>query len=99
MGLQSSREETIHSTLDIALGGKRGNGGMMLDPTREVDWVECILKTAQGGGERDGMIERGIWTFIVVWFDLDWKSTINSNAESFYLCSESEHAALSAGAV
>jgi hypothetical protein len=37
-----------------------GNGGMMLDPTREVDWVECILKTAQRGGERDLMIDRGL---------------------------------------
>ena len=32
----------------------------MLDPTREVDWVECILKTAQRGGERDLMIDRGL---------------------------------------
>jgi hypothetical protein len=40
-----------------------------------------------------------IWKFIVVWFHLDWKRAINSNAESFDLCSESEHAAFSAGAV
>lgn len=37
-----------------------GNGGIMLDPTREDDWIECLLKTAQGGGDRDLLIERGL---------------------------------------
>ncbi len=37
-----------------------GNGGIMLDPTREADWVECLLKTAKGGGDRDLMIDRGL---------------------------------------
>ena len=23
-----------------------GNGGIMLDPTREADWIDCLLKTA-----------------------------------------------------
>lgn len=37
-----------------------GDSGIMLDPTQEVDWVECILKTAKGGGDRDWMINRGL---------------------------------------
>ncbi|HEX3800822.1 MAG TPA: glycosyltransferase family 1 protein, partial [Verrucomicrobiae bacterium] len=36
-----------------------GDGGIMLDPLRENDWVEAMLKAAQGGGERGEMIERG----------------------------------------
>lgn len=37
-----------------------GDGGIMLDPTRENDWIECLLKTAQGGADRDLVIERGV---------------------------------------
>lgn len=36
-----------------------GDAGIMLDPTREADWVECILKTAEGGEDRGLMIDRG----------------------------------------
>lgn len=37
-----------------------GNGGIMLDPKREEEWVECILKAAMGGAHRECMIERGL---------------------------------------
>ena len=49
-----------------------GNGGIMLDPTREMNWVESILKTAPGGGERDVMIERGLERVR----KFSWKSTV-----------------------
>jgi glycosyltransferase involved in cell wall biosynthesis len=54
-----------------------GNGGIMLDPTREVDWVECILKTAQGGGERDVMIERGLERVRL----FSWNSTVDRHLD------------------
>ena len=56
-----------------------GNGGIMLDPTREVDWVECILKTAKGGGERDVMMERGLERVRL----FSWKSTVNRHLDVY----------------
>jgi hypothetical protein len=56
-----------------------GNGGTMLDPTREVDWVECILKTAKGGGERDVMMERGLERVRL----FSWESTVNRHLDVY----------------
>ena len=50
-----------------------GNSGIMLDPTREVDWVESLLKIAGGGGDRDSMIERGLDRVR----KFSWKSTVD----------------------
>lgn len=36
-----------------------GQGGIMLDPTNEDDWVECILSLARGTIERSGLIAKG----------------------------------------
>jgi len=36
-----------------------GNGGIMLDPNREDDWAECLLKIAKGGGDRDLLLKLG----------------------------------------
>jgi glycosyltransferase involved in cell wall biosynthesis len=57
-----------------------GNGGIMLDPTREADWVECILKTASGGADRDLIIDRGlerVRTF-------SWKKTVEQHLEVYH---------------
>jgi glycosyltransferase involved in cell wall biosynthesis len=56
-----------------------GDGGIMLDPTREVDWVECILKTAKGGGDRDLMIERGLERVR----KFSWKSTVDRHLDVY----------------
>jgi glycosyltransferase involved in cell wall biosynthesis len=56
-----------------------GDGGIMLDPTREVDWVECILKTAKGGGDRDLMIERGLERVRM----FSWKKTVEQHLEVY----------------
>jgi glycosyltransferase involved in cell wall biosynthesis len=56
-----------------------GNGGIMLDPTREVDWVECILKTAKGGGDRDLMIDRGLERVRM----FSWKKTVKQHLEIY----------------
>jgi glycosyltransferase involved in cell wall biosynthesis len=56
-----------------------GDGGMMLDPTREVDWVECILKTAKGGGDRDLMIDRGLERVRM----FSWKKTVEQHLEVY----------------
>jgi glycosyltransferase involved in cell wall biosynthesis len=56
-----------------------GDGGIMLDPTREVDWVECILKTAQGGSERDLMMERGLERVRL----FSWKSRVEQHLEVY----------------
>ncbi|PYJ31740.1 MAG: hypothetical protein DME88_13665 [Verrucomicrobia bacterium] len=56
-----------------------GNGGIMLDPTREVDWVECILKTAKGGGDRDLMIDRGLERVRM----FSWKKTVEQHLEVY----------------
>ena len=37
-----------------------GDAGIMLDPKKEADWVECILKSATPSAHRDLMIERGL---------------------------------------
>jgi glycosyltransferase involved in cell wall biosynthesis len=52
-----------------------GNGGIMLDPTREADWIECLLQTAKGGGERDLMIERGLERVR----SFSWKHTVDQH--------------------
>lgn len=36
-----------------------GDGGIMLDATREDEWTDCILEIAKGGGSRAEMIQRG----------------------------------------
>lgn len=56
-----------------------GDGGIMLDPTREVDWVECILKTAKGGGDRDLMIDRGLERVRM----FSWKKTVEQHLEVY----------------
>jgi len=56
-----------------------GDAGIMLDPTREVDWVECILKTAKGGGDRDLMIERGLERVR----KFSWKSTVDRHLDVY----------------
>jgi glycosyltransferase involved in cell wall biosynthesis len=56
-----------------------GDGGIMLDPTREVDWVECILKTAKGGRDRDLMIERGLERVRM----FSWKKTVEQHLEVY----------------
>src|SRR5213076_1784649 len=61
-----------------------GDGGIMLDPTREADWVECLLKIAKGGGERDVMIERGLERVRM----FSWKKTVEQHLE-VYSCLES----------
>jgi glycosyltransferase involved in cell wall biosynthesis len=58
-----------------------GNGGIMLDPKRQDDWIECLLKIAQGGGDRDLMIERGLARVRL----FSWKSTVNRHLE-IYRC-------------
>jgi glycosyltransferase involved in cell wall biosynthesis len=37
-----------------------GDGGIMLDPTCEEDWAECLLEMAKGGANRDMIVERGL---------------------------------------
>ena len=56
-----------------------GDGGIMLDPTREADWVECILKTAKGGGDRDLMIDRGLERVRM----FSWKKTVEQHLEVY----------------
>ena len=56
-----------------------GDGGIMLDPTREADWVECLLKIAKGGGERDVMIERGLERVRM----FSWKKTVEQHLEVY----------------
>jgi glycosyltransferase involved in cell wall biosynthesis len=56
-----------------------GNGGIMLDPTREADWIECLLKTAQGGGDRDLMIERGLERVR----QFSWKKSVDQHLEIY----------------
>jgi glycosyltransferase involved in cell wall biosynthesis len=56
-----------------------GDGGIMLDPTRESDWVECILKSAKGGGERDLIIERGLERVR----KFSWKNTVDSHLDIY----------------
>lgn len=56
-----------------------GNRGIMLDPTREGDWVECILKTAKGGGDRDLMIERGLERVRM----FSWRKTVEQHLEVY----------------
>ena len=56
-----------------------GNGGIMLDPKRETDWVECLLKTAQGGGDRALMIERGLKRVRL----FSWKKTVAQHLEIY----------------
>lgn len=52
-----------------------GNGGIMLDPKREEDWIECLLNAAKGGGERDLMIERGLERVR----KFSWKRTVDQH--------------------
>ncbi len=49
-----------------------GDGGIMLDPTREEDWVECLLKAAKGGSEREALIARGLERLK----SFSWKKTV-----------------------
>jgi glycosyltransferase involved in cell wall biosynthesis len=56
-----------------------GDGGIMLDPTREVDWVEWILKTAKGGGDRDLMIDRGLERVRM----FSWEKTVKQHLEVY----------------
>jgi glycosyltransferase involved in cell wall biosynthesis len=56
-----------------------GDAGIMLDPTREADWVECILKSAKGGGDRDLIIERGLERVR----KFSWKSTVDGHLDVY----------------
>jgi glycosyltransferase involved in cell wall biosynthesis len=56
-----------------------GDAGIMLDPTREEDWVECILKTAKGGGDRDLMIDRGLERVRM----FSWKKSVKQHLEVY----------------
>ena len=56
-----------------------GDGGIMLDPTREADWVECLLKIAKGGGERDVMIDRGLERVRM----FSWKKTVEHHLDVY----------------
>jgi glycosyltransferase involved in cell wall biosynthesis len=56
-----------------------GDGGIMLDPTREADWVECILKTAKGGEDRDLMIDRGLERVRM----FSWEKTVKQHLEVY----------------
>jgi glycosyltransferase involved in cell wall biosynthesis len=56
-----------------------GSGGIMLDPKREADWIECLLKTAQGGRDRDLMIERGLERVQL----FSWKKTVDQHLEVY----------------
>jgi len=56
-----------------------GNSGIMLDPTREEDWIGCLLKTAQGGGDREAMIERGLERVR----QFSWKKTVDQHLEVY----------------
>ncbi len=51
----------------------------MLDPTREADWVECLLKIAKGGGDRDSMIDRGLERVRM----FSWKKTVEQHLEVY----------------
>jgi glycosyltransferase involved in cell wall biosynthesis len=37
-----------------------GDGGIMLNPTKEEDWVSCMLTAAKGNGDREVLIKRGV---------------------------------------
>lgn len=52
-----------------------GNGGIMLDPTREGDWIECLLQTARGGSNRDLIIEHGLKRVGM----FSWKDTVDKH--------------------
>jgi glycosyltransferase involved in cell wall biosynthesis len=56
-----------------------GDAGIMLDPTREYDWVECILKTAKEGADRDLMINRGLERVRM----FSWKKTVEQHLEVY----------------
>jgi hypothetical protein len=73
MGLQSSSEETIHSTLDIALGGKRRQRWHHAGSDAGSGLGRVYFENRQGGGERDVMIERGLERVRL----FSWKSTVD----------------------
>jgi glycosyltransferase involved in cell wall biosynthesis len=50
-----------------------GNGGILLDPSRESDWVECILKIAQSGPDRASLIAKGLERVRL----FSWKDTVS----------------------
>jgi glycosyltransferase involved in cell wall biosynthesis len=52
-----------------------GNSGIMLDPTREEDWTDCILKVAKGGSEREKMIQQGLERVGL----FSWKKTVDQH--------------------
>jgi glycosyltransferase involved in cell wall biosynthesis len=56
-----------------------GDGGIMLDPTREEDWVDCLLSVAKGGPERERMIERGVERVRM----FSWKKTVDQHLEIY----------------
>jgi glycosyltransferase involved in cell wall biosynthesis len=53
----------------------------MLDPMREEDWTECILKVARGGSERDEMIERGLERTAM----FSWRNTVDQHLAVYRL--------------
>jgi glycosyltransferase involved in cell wall biosynthesis len=56
-----------------------GNGGIMLNPKCESDWVECLLKAANGDSDRDAMIERGLDRVRM----FSWKNTVDRHLEIY----------------
>ena len=78
--ISKATENTLAITSNTtSLPEVMGNGGIMLGPTREADWIDCLLKTAQGGGERDVMIERGLERLRL----FSWKSTVDRHLDVY----------------
>jgi glycosyltransferase involved in cell wall biosynthesis len=56
-----------------------GDGGIMLDPTREEDWVDCLLNVAKGGSGRDTIIKRGLERLRL----FSWKNSVDRHLEIY----------------
>jgi glycosyltransferase involved in cell wall biosynthesis len=56
-----------------------GDGGIMLDPRCEEDWVECLLTVAKGGKDRGRIIERGLERVKM----FSWKKTVDEHLKVY----------------
>jgi glycosyltransferase involved in cell wall biosynthesis len=56
-----------------------GDGGIMLDPRCQDDWVDCLLKAAIGGAYRDLIIERGLERVRL----FSWKSSVDKHLDIY----------------
>lgn len=52
-----------------------GDGGIMLDPTSEDDWTQCIVNLARGGPQRAPLIQRGFARVK----QFSWKTTVEQH--------------------